>query len=140
MNRPSPNFVQVLRAKVCSVMALLVRKYGLVCFAVSFGILPLSAAEPVSKPEIRDVILMLENGPLHFQVQVVVGGMSPEDARRATINRLLKTLDTNGDGTLSRAEAARSPLFREKQRPKAAEFLKEIGASTTMSRQPIWVR
>ena len=134
MNRPSPNFVQILHAMVCSVIALPIRRYCLLCCcAVSFGILPLSAAEPVSKSEIRDVILMLENGPLHFQVQVAVGGVSPEDARRATINRLLKTLDTNGDGTLSRAEAARSPLFREKQRPKAAEFLKEIGASTTMS-------
>jgi len=171
MIRPSPNFVQVLRANVCRAIAARVRAITFLkmcefaqsraregaddqaenpapsrsrlwassCWlclcAVLSGILPVSAAEPVSKPEIRDVILMLENGPLHFQVQVVVGGKSPDDARRATIDRLMKALDANGDGILSRDEAARSPLFREKQRPKAAEFLKEIGASTTMSRR-----
>ena len=93
---------------------------------------PLQAAEP---SEVRDVILMLENGPLHLRVHVAVGGLSPLDARRASLDRLLKTLDTDGDGKLSKKEAERSPLFREKQRPKADEFFKEIGVAPTFSQR-----
>ena len=95
----------------------------------------LSAAEPAKSSEIRDVILMLEKGPLHLRVHVAVGGLSPQDARKASLDRLLKTLDADGDGKLSQKEAERSPLFREKQRPKAEAFLKEIGASPTISRR-----
>ncbi len=95
----------------------------------------LSAADPAPSAEIRDVILMLEKGPLHLRVHVAVGGLSPQDARRASLDRLLKTLDADGDGKLSQKEAERSPLFREKQRPKAEAFLKEIGASPTLSRR-----
>ncbi|MBC7816103.1 MAG: hypothetical protein IAG10_04310 [Planctomycetaceae bacterium] len=97
--------------------------------------LPLSAAEPAKTSEIRDVILMLEKGPLHLRVHVAVGGQSPQDARRASLDRLLKTLDADGDGKLSQREAERSPLFREKQRPKAEAFLQEIGASSAFSRR-----
>ncbi len=93
---------------------------------------PLHAAE---SSEIRDVILMLEKGPLHLRVHVAVGGQSPQDARRASLDRLLKTLDADGDGKLSQKEAERSPLFRERQRPKAEAFLKDIGASPTFSRR-----
>ena len=93
------------------------------------------AADPAPTSEVRDVILMLDNGPLHLRVQVAVGGLSPLDARRASLDRLLKTLDTDGDGKLSQKEAERSPLFREKQRPKAEAFLKEIGAAPTFSRR-----
>lgn len=96
---------------------------------------PLFAADPVPSAEVRDVILMLEKGPLHLRVHVAVGGLSPQDARRASLDRLLKTLDADGDGKLSQKEAERSPLFREKQRPKAEAFLKEIGASPILSRR-----
>ncbi|HVX29641.1 MAG TPA: hypothetical protein VHA53_04105, partial [Nitrolancea sp.] len=60
---------------------------------------------------------------------MAIGGKSPLEARRESLARLLKQLDVNGDGTLSRQEADRSPLFREKQRPKAEAFLQEIGAA-----------
>ena len=99
------------------------------------GFLPVYAADTTPTSEVRDVILMLDNGPLHLRVHVAVGGMSPLDARRASLDRLVKTLDTDGDGKLSQKEAERSPLFREKQRPKANAFLKEIGATPTFSRR-----
>ena len=95
----------------------------------------LVAVDSASTPEIRDAILTLDSGPLHLRLQISVGGMSPMDARRASLDRLVKALDTDGDGRLSLKEAERSPLFREKQRPKAEAFLKEIGASSTFSRR-----
>ncbi|MCX7419588.1 MAG: EF-hand domain-containing protein [Planctomycetia bacterium] len=78
---------------------------------------------------------MLDNGPLHLRVHVAVGGMSPQDARRASLDRLVKSLDADGDGKLSQKEAERSPLFREKQRPKAEAFLKDSGVVTGFSRK-----
>lgn len=103
--------------------------------SVALASAPLNAADSPPTGEVRDVILMLDNGPLHLRVHVAVGGMSPQEARRASLDRLVKSLDADGDGKLSQKEAERSPLFREKQRPKASEFLKEIGASPVFSRR-----
>lgn len=75
---------------------------------------------------------MLDSGPLHVRLHVSVGKQAPTDARRSTIERLMKSLDANGDGKLSRDEAQRSPLFREKQRTGATEFVKSLGADMTV--------
>ncbi len=83
--------------------------------------------------EVRDVLLLLDNGPLHLRLHIAVGAQSPSAARAATALRMMKALDTNQDGQLSQEEAQRSPLFREKQRPKAAAFIKSIGAQLKMS-------
>lgn len=97
---------------------------------------PLFAADNPTA-ETRDVILMLDNGPLRLRLNVAIAGKSPGAARHASIDRLMKNLDTNGDGKLSREEAQRSPLFREKQRAAANEFIKSIGADLTLSRKSI---
>jgi len=106
--------------------------------ALSFTVLgaPLLAADAPSA-EIRDIILMLDNGPLHVRLHVSIGQKAPPDVRRATIARLLKSLDTNGDGKLSREESQRSSLFREKQRPGAKEFVKSLGADMTVTPKDI---
>ncbi|MBI5757278.1 MAG: EF-hand domain-containing protein [Planctomycetales bacterium] len=133
MNRATNKLVRVMRERVCRSVALSV--LVLTSVVLTFAARPLSAADPAPTAEVRDVILMLDNGPLHLRIHVAVGGMSPLDARRASLDRLLKTLDADGDGKLSQKEAERSPLFREKQRPKADAFLQKIGASPTFSRR-----
>ncbi|MDB5348448.1 MAG: h [Schlesneria sp.] len=110
----------------------------LLCLALAISVLAsglVQADEPATSSEVRDVMFMLDSGPVHLRIHVSVGGVSPQNARRASLDRLLKTLDTNGDGKLSREEAERTPLFREKQRPKAEAFLKEIGATPAFSRR-----
>lgn len=92
---------------------------------------------PVPSAEVRDVLLLLDQGPLHLRFHVAVGAKSPADARRATVQRLLDSLDTDKDGQLSRDEAQRSPLFREKQRPGASAFIKSIGADLRMKPKDI---
>lgn len=87
--------------------------------------------------ETRDVILMLETGAVHLRLAVALGGVSPAEARRIQVDRLMKELDADGDGKLSRDEAQRSPLFREKQRPRAAQFLKSLGAALDVSRRDV---
>jgi Ca2+-binding EF-hand superfamily protein len=105
------------------------------CCLLILGSLPLTAADSEPTSEARDVLLLLESGPVHIKLNVAVGGVSPADARRASIDRLIKNLDLDGDGKLSKAEAERSPLFREKQRPKAEAFLQEIGSTPTFTRR-----
>jgi Ca2+-binding EF-hand superfamily protein len=87
--------------------------------------------------EIRDTFLLLDSGPLHLRLHIAVGAQSPGDARKATVQRLLESLDTDKDGQLSRDEAQRSPLFREKQRPGAAAFIKSIGADLKLKPRDI---
>lgn len=87
--------------------------------------------------EVRDLLLMLDSGPVHLRIHVLIGRQSPSGARQLAIDRLLKALDTDGNGKLSREEAQRSPLFREKQRPGAEEFVKSLGADLTVSRRDV---
>ncbi|MBS0205632.1 MAG: hypothetical protein JSS49_22240 [Planctomycetes bacterium] len=118
------------------------RAAGLTCLTllVWTAVARLLAAEgaiPKPSAEVRDVILMLGNGPLHVRLNLSVGKKSPAEARQETVNRLLKELDANADGKLSREEAQRSPLFREKQRDKAAEFIKSLNVDLSVSPKDI---
>lgn len=114
--------------------------------AVVLGGVSLSAAEPVAgksaapangSADVRDVLLLLENGPVHLRLHIAIGGKSPAEARKATMVRLLETLDSNRDGHLSRDESQRSPLFREKQRPGAEAFIRSIGADLRLTPRDI---
>ncbi len=68
--------------------------------------LPASSADQ----DIRDVLLVLDEGPLHLRFHVTVSGLSLAAARNAYVDRLMQKLDTDGDGKLSPEEEARSPL------------------------------
>jgi Ca2+-binding EF-hand superfamily protein len=81
----------------------------------------------------RDVLLLLDGGPLHLRLHLSLEGVSLAEARRQYVGRLIDSLDADRDGELSREEAAKSPLLRTKARPGAAQFLKSLGGPTSFS-------
>jgi Ca2+-binding EF-hand superfamily protein len=75
---------------------------------------------PADDPEsVRDVFLLLDNAPLHIRLKITIGGKSPQAVRREYLARLFKTLDTDGDGKLTRAEFEKSPLNTSRRGPGA---------------------
>ena len=103
------------------------------------GALPAAAAPP--KPaaiagqasDRRDVVLLLDQGPLHLRLNLALGGVSLAEARRAYTLRLIASLDANKDGKLSRDEAQKSPLFRTKSRPSANAFLESLKIQSALT-------
>src|SRR5262245_48820019 len=82
---------------------------------------PGSAEEPPSA-DIRDVLLLLDEAPLHIRFHVSLGRRALSAVRAAYIGRLIATLDTDGDGKLSSEEVARSPLLMTRRRGKPLPF------------------
>lgn len=80
----------------------------------------------------RDVVLLLDEGPLQLRLNLALGGVSLGEARRAYVHRLITSLDVNKDGKLSRDEAQKSPLFRTKSRPSANAFLDTLRTQTSL--------
>lgn len=91
----------------------------------------------VPKSDRRDVMLMLDTGPIHIRLNMALGGQSLEQCRRQFVNDLIEKLDQDKDGKVSRTEANRSPLFRTKQRPGAAQFVQSLKSQGTLSRRDI---
>ena len=98
----------------------------------------LAEAVGTSRGEVRDVVLLLDRGPLHLRVRISLGGQPLSSLRQAYVDRLIRILDVNGDGKLSRAETARSPLLRRKQRDSARAFLDSLRTPQTTSRRDIF--
>ena len=99
----------------------------------AIAVLPLPATAQSQPVERHDVILMLDEGPVHLRLHVGLGGVSLAEARRKYVGALIEKLDADKDGKLSRNEAQRSPLLRVKQRARAAEFLESLKAKTSMT-------
>jgi Ca2+-binding EF-hand superfamily protein len=95
------------------------------------------AAPAQSADDVRDVLLILDDGPLHLRFRMTLGGVSLAAAREAYVDRLMKSLDTNGDGKLSPEEAAKSPIRTTRGRGKGAAFLASLDGERVVSRKTI---
>src|SRR5436190_6933291 len=98
------------------------------------------AAEAPAAPgadDIRDVLLLLDHGPLHLRFRMTLEGVSLGTAREAYVDRLMKSLDTNGDGKISPEEAANSPIKTTRGRGKGAAFLATLDGERLITRKTI---
>ncbi len=86
------------------------------------------AAPATKQVERRDVVLLLDSGPLLVRMHIGMAGVSLAEMRRQYVAQLMKKLDSDQDGKLSRDEADVSPLLRTKKRARAAAFLKSLNA------------
>jgi Ca2+-binding EF-hand superfamily protein len=68
---------------------------------------------------VRDVFLLLDNGPVHMRLRITIAGKSPQAVRREYLDRLFQALDVDHDGKLTRAELERSPLNTSRRGPNA---------------------
>jgi len=98
---------------------------------------PKRPADQCEASDRRDVLLLLDGGPLHLRLHLALGGVSLAEARRQYVGRLVEALDVNRDGKLSREEAARSPLLRAKNRPGATQFLEGLRGKAWLSRRDV---
>lgn len=91
----------------------------------------------ISPADRRDVLLLLDGGPLHLRLHLSLEGTSLGEARKHYVAKLINHLDGNRDGKLSREEASKSPLLRTKNRPGADKFLEGLGKQIVMSARDV---
>ncbi len=94
-------------------------------------------AVAVSQPDQRDLLLLLDDGPLHVRLRLAIRGAPLARSREQYIDGLMKALDADGDGKLTRKEAAQSPLFRTKNRANANPFLEGLQNQAAMTRREV---
>jgi Ca2+-binding EF-hand superfamily protein len=87
--------------------------------------------------EVRDVLLLLDEAPLHLRMHLTLEGVSLAAARNAYIDRVMKSLDTDGDGKLSPEETAKSPLRTTPSRGSKNAFLNSLDGKKMLTRD--WI-
>lgn len=85
----------------------------------------------------HDMLLLLQDGPIHLRLFIVDGDMSLAEKRKEFISRLVSALDTNQDLQLSRAETAKHPLFVNGRRFDDNQFLKSLKTNKPYSAKEI---
>jgi Ca2+-binding EF-hand superfamily protein len=98
---------------------------------------PSGISAKISPADRRDIVLLLDDGPLHLRLHLSLEGISLGEARKQYVAKLIDKLDANRDGKLSRDEASRSPLLRTKNRPGADKFLEGLGKQIVMSARDV---
>ncbi|MEX2137871.1 MAG: hypothetical protein WD894_01330 [Pirellulales bacterium] len=83
--------------------------------------------------DVRHAVLMLDSAPLHLRLRLSKGGQSLSAARQAYVEKLLRQLDADSDGKLTRDEAARSPLLRQTEPSQARAFLDTLDVALRVS-------
>jgi Ca2+-binding EF-hand superfamily protein len=83
---------------------------ALLAGATLLAMLPKSPAdEPPKGADAQDVLLLADAGPVLLRLHVRIDGKPSAAAWERYLDRLFSDLDRDGDGSLSRAEAARAP-------------------------------
>lgn len=95
----------------------------LVLVAVCVG-LPTACGESTDGQ--HDMLLLLPDAPLHLRVTITDGGVPLQKTREDYMDRLVETLDTDGDGQLSRSETSKHPLFASGRRFEGNAFLDSL--------------
>jgi Ca2+-binding EF-hand superfamily protein len=91
---------------------------------------------PAPLGEQRDMLLMLDAGPVHVRAWVALESRPLPDHVQAYVDRLMQTLDADGDGKLSKSEASASPL-RSSSRQRNNPFLDQLDRNKVVSRAEI---
>jgi Ca2+-binding EF-hand superfamily protein len=108
----------------------------ILCYGVT--LLPSAAAVADDLPgETRDVLLLLDSGPKHVRLHLALGGRALVDVQNDYIDRLMASLDTNGDGKLTREEASRSPLRPPSRKRGNNQFIATLGPQALVTRNDI---
>jgi Ca2+-binding EF-hand superfamily protein len=116
-------------------MSTLARTSGLIAIAtVSVAWLagggsadPAPAADPET---VRDIFLLLDRRPVHLRLKITIGGKSAQAVRREYLARLFRSLDTDGNGKLTRAEFERSPFNTSRRGPNSKPLTPKEAAET----------
>lgn len=84
----------------------------------------------------RDVVLLLESGPLHVRLHLALGGRPLSEVRQEYIDHLIRDLDTDQDGVVSHDERRRSPLYTYNRRRDIIEnpFLRSLDSQKPATR------
>ena len=93
---------------------------------------PRPGPAPAASSDHRDVVVVLDDGPLHLRLHMALGGVSLAEARRQYVADLIARIDIDKDGKLTRAEAQKSPILKVKERPGAAQFLQSLKGQTNL--------
>ncbi len=117
--------IQRYRDLVSRIAALAIVPFGLLAGSL-FGDFA-SASENDAKPafESYNVILMLDQGPVHARFGIAMQGRPVAEQRAEFIKELVKNLDNNGDNKLTRDEANQSSVLRRKLRKGTERFLRK---------------
>jgi Ca2+-binding EF-hand superfamily protein len=82
----------------------------IVTAAVLFALLPLAgAADPPGEDDAQDALVLADAGPVLLRLHVRIDGRPVAAAWNRYLDRLFADLDRDGDGFLSKPEAARAP-------------------------------
>ncbi|MGH7130190.1 MAG: hypothetical protein ACREIV_16595, partial [Planctomycetaceae bacterium] len=91
---------------------------------------------PAGPPaETRDVLVLLDQGPLHLRFHITIEGRPLKDVKEEYVEKLIDRLDTDGDGRVSQAERRESPLFSAGRRTFQNEFLNSLDDKKSVSRE-----
>src|SRR5262245_5564723 len=63
---------------------------------------PPMTPSPAAASDHRDVLVILDGGPLHMRLHVALGGVSLAEARRQYVASLIQRVDADKDGKLTR--------------------------------------